>query len=91
MDADAAEIEERRRPRPDPGGEPVGRFLQLLLGDVLDELDLEAAGLELVGQQACVGGRLGERRIGIGIVGIADHQRDALHAALVGGRPGLAR
>ncbi len=76
LNADATEEDHRDGALLDLVIETVKRALRGFAGQILAGLDLEAVTLQLFGDIACVIDRLLQRRVGGGVFGVADDQRE---------------
>ena len=78
LDAEPAEENQRDRAGLDLSVRLVEGAAHRVAGQVFADLDIEAVALEFVGDVAGVVDRLLQRRFGVGIFGVADHQRKPL-------------
>ena len=78
LHAEAGEEYQRHRARLDLAVQALEGAAHLLAGQVLADIDIEAVALELFGDVAGVVDRLLQRRLGVRIFRVADHQRIAL-------------
>ena len=78
LHAEAGEEYQRHRARLDLAIQAVERAAHLFAGQVLADVDIETVALELLGDVAGVVDRLLQRRLGVRIFRVADHQRVTL-------------
>ena len=76
LHAVAAEIQHHHGIGLDLGLQPGDGAAHVVLAGVLDDVDVKAALAQRGGERAGIVDRLRQRRIGVGIVTVADHQRD---------------
>ena len=81
LDAEPAEENQRDRAGLDASIEAIEGAAHRVAGQIFSDLDVEAVALELVGDVAGVVDRLFERRFGVGIFRVADHQRKPVGAS----------
>ena len=80
LDAVSAEENQRDRAGLDPSVEAIEGVAHRVAGQVFADLDVEAVALEFVGDVAGVVDRLLQRRFGVGIFRVADHERKPVAA-----------
>ena len=76
LHAVAAEEQHHHGVGADLGFQPGDRAGHVVLAGVFHHIDVEAVAAQRSGQRAGVVDRLGQRRSGVGIMAVADHQRD---------------
>ena len=76
LDAIAAEKQHHHRIGPHLRFQPGDRAAHVVLAGVFHHVDVEAVAPQRRGQRPGVVDRLGQRRIGVGIMAVADHQRE---------------
>ena len=86
LDAKAGEEDQRDRARLDLAVQPVEGAAHRVAGQVFADIDIEAVALEFVGDVAGVVDRLLQRRLGVRIFRVADHERKPLAARRTTGR-----
>ena len=86
LDAEAAEEQQHDRSRLDAAVEAIERAPHAVDVQIFSDLDIEAVTPEFVGDVAGIVDRLLERRLGVGILGVADHQRKPVGMATCGDR-----